>query len=74
LPAELLVTDNAVPAGLITDQLPDAVVTLDAYAQRTLLRDSTFQREYHLERSYPAQVWQSQELLVFRRTTLVADR
>jgi hypothetical protein len=68
LPADQLVTDNAVPAQLVDDQKPDVVVTLDAYAQRTLLVDPTFLREYSLERSYPAQVWMSTQLLVFRRT------
>jgi hypothetical protein len=43
------------------------VVTLDAYAQRTLLLDPTFQQDYQLVRSYPADVWLSKELLVFRR-------
>src|SRR5207237_1439613 len=67
LPAEQLVTDNAIPARLITDRQPDVVVTLDAFAQRSLLADSTFQRDYRLEASYPTTVWQSHELLLFRR-------
>jgi hypothetical protein len=67
LPADKLVTDNAIPAGLITDRKPDAVVTLDAFAARSLLPDPSFQRDYRLAASYPATVWQSQELLVFRR-------
>ena len=58
---------NAIPAGLIRDRQPDVVVTLDAYAQRTLLVDPTFAREYRLERRIAAPVWLSQELLVFRR-------
>ena len=36
LPADQLVTDNAIPARLIVDQQPDVVVTLDAFAQRSL--------------------------------------
>jgi hypothetical protein len=68
LPADQLVTDNAIPARLIADKQPDVVVTLDAFAQRSLLVDPTFQRDYRLERSYPAPVWQSEELLMFRRT------
>jgi arabinofuranosyltransferase len=71
LPPDALVTDNAIPARLIEDQRPDVVVTLDAYVQRTLLVDPAFQRDYYLEASYPAVIWQSKELLVFRR---VADR
>jgi hypothetical protein len=67
LPPEQLVTDNAIPARLITDQRPDVVVTLDAFAQRSLLADAAFQRDYRLERTYPAAVWQSRELLLFRR-------
>jgi arabinofuranosyltransferase len=71
LPPDAFVTDNAIPARLIEDQRPDVVVTLDAYMQRTLLVDPAFQRDYYLEAAYPATVWQSKELLVFRR---VADR
>jgi len=55
---------------LIVDQQPDVVVTLDAFAQLSLLPDSAFQRDYRLERSYPASVWQSEELLLFRRANL----
>jgi hypothetical protein len=67
LPANQLVTDNAIPARLIDDRQPDAVVTLDIFAKQSLLPDPTFQRDYRLEASYPSSVWQSQELLVFRR-------
>jgi len=67
LPREQVLTDNAIPARLIVDRQPDVVVTLDAFAQRSLLPDEAFQRDYVLERSYPASVWQSEELLVFRR-------
>ena len=67
LPADQFVTDNAIPPGLIADRQPDAVVTLDAFARRSLLPDAAFQRDYRLEAAYPASVWQSQELLVFRR-------
>jgi hypothetical protein len=67
LPAEQLVTDNAIPARLIADRHPDVVVTLDAFAQRSLLPDPAFQRDYRLEATYPAAVWQSHELLLFRR-------
>jgi hypothetical protein len=62
-----LVTDNAIPPQLILDQRPDVVVTLDAFAQRSLLPDAAFQHAYRLERSYPAPIWQSEELLMFRR-------
>jgi hypothetical protein len=34
---------------------------------RSLLPDAAFQRDYGLERSVPASVWQSENLLVFRR-------
>jgi len=64
---EQLVTDNAIPPKLIMDQRPDVVVTLDAFAQRSLLPDAAFNRAYRLERSYPAPVWQSEQLLLFRR-------
>lgn len=67
LPADQVVTDNAIPARLIADRQPDVVVTLDAFARRSLLPDPGFQRDYRLEAAYPAAVWQSQELLLFRR-------
>jgi hypothetical protein len=69
LPREQVLTDNAIPPRLIADQKPDVVITLDAFAKRSLLPDEAFQRDYVLERSYPAAVWQSEELLVFRRAT-----
>ena len=69
--------DQAPPAeavaqivGHIRRVKPDVVVTLDAFAQRSLLPDPAFQRDYILERSYPASVWQSAELLVFRRADI----
>lgn len=67
LPADQFVTDSAIPAKLIDDRQPDAVVTLDVFAERSLLPDPAFQRSYRLEMQYPASVWQSQELLLFRR-------
>jgi len=67
LPADELVTDNAIPPDLIHDQQPDAVVTLDAFAQRSLLRADWFAADYQLVAAYTAPVWQSQRLLVFRR-------
>jgi hypothetical protein len=67
LPPEQLVADNAIPARLIVDRQPDVVVTLDAFARRSLLEDPAFMRDYRLEASYPAAVWRSQELLMFRR-------
>ena len=62
-----LVTDNAIPPDLILDQRPDVVITLDAFAQQSLLPDAAFNRAYRLVRAYPAPVWQSEELLMFRR-------
>jgi hypothetical protein len=67
LPAEQLATDNAIPARLIADTRPDAVVTMDAFAARSLLPDPAFQAAYRLERAYDAPVWASQQLLLFRR-------
>jgi hypothetical protein len=67
LPADQFVTDSAIPARLISDRQPDVVVTLDAFAQRSLLPDAAFQRDYQLHAEYPANVWRSQELLVYRR-------
>jgi hypothetical protein len=69
LPREQVVADNAIPPRLIVDLQPDVVVTLDAFAQLSLLPDSAFRRDYRLERSFPAAVWQSEELLMFRRAT-----
>jgi hypothetical protein len=67
LAPDQLVTDNAIPPRLIADRRPDAVVTLDAFAQKSLLADPVFEREYQLVATYPARVWQSERLLVFRR-------
>jgi hypothetical protein len=67
LPIEQLASDNAIPARLIEDQRPDAVVTMDAFAARSLLPDPAFQVDYTLEHAYDAPVWASQQLLVFRR-------
>jgi hypothetical protein len=67
LPADQLVTDNAIPSALIEAERPDAIVSLDAYVQGTLLQDPTFLRDYRLVKRVPAEVWQSHALLVFRR-------
>jgi arabinofuranosyltransferase len=67
LPPDQFVTDSAIPARLIDDRRPDAVVTLDVFAERSLLPDPTFQHDYRLEAEYPTNVWQSQSLLLFRR-------
>jgi arabinofuranosyltransferase len=67
LPADQLVTDNAIPARLIADRQPEAVVTLDVFAERSLLPDEHFQHDYTLEAEYPASAWESHKLLVFRR-------
>jgi hypothetical protein len=67
LPNEQLATDNAIPPHLIADQKPDAVVTMDAFAERSLLRDPGFLAAYRLDRTYDAPVWASQQLLVFVR-------
>jgi hypothetical protein len=73
LPADQLVVDNAIPVRLILDARPDMVVTLDAFAERSLLVDPNFQHEYRLERRDPVQVWQSSWLLLYRRVDPVAD-
>ncbi len=67
LPPDQVVTDNAIPPRLIADRQPDVVVTLDAFAAKSLLPDADFQRDYQLEASYPTSVWQSQALLLYRR-------
>jgi arabinofuranosyltransferase len=67
LSPDQLVTDNAVPPRLIDALQPDVVVTLDAFARRSLLPDLAFQHAYSLDRSLPVQVWQSQQLWIFRR-------
>jgi len=74
LPADQLVTDNAVPASLIADARPDAVVALDAFVERTLLVDPAFQRDYRLEQAYPVDVWHSTRVLVFRRVDAAQAR
>jgi hypothetical protein len=73
LPAEQLATDNAIPPRLIAEQKPDAVVTMDAFAERSLLRDAGFLAAYRLDRTYDAPVWASQQLLVFIRRDVGAS-
>jgi hypothetical protein len=73
LPAEQLATDNAIPPRLIAEQKPDAVVTMDAFAERSLLRDPGFLAAYRLDRTYEAPVWASQQLLVFIRRDVGAS-
>ena len=67
LSPEQLATDNAIPPRLIADEKPEAVVTMDAFAERSLLRDAAFLAAYRLDRTYDAPVWASQQLLVFIR-------
>lgn len=67
LPPGMVEGDNAIPPRLILDRRPDAVVTLDQFARRSLLADAAFARQYRLERTYPAPIWLSQQLLVYRR-------
>ncbi len=67
LPAEQLVSNNGVPARLVEERQPDAVVALDEFARLSLLPDPAFQRDYALVRAVPAPIWQSQAVLVFRR-------
>ncbi len=67
LPSEQLVSDNAIPARLIEDTAPDAVVALDEFARLSLLPDPAFQRRYRLANAYPTAIWRSRELLVYRR-------
>ena len=67
LPREQLVVDNAIPTRLILDERPEWVVTLEAFAERTLDADATFRRDYRVERVYPAWVWPSTQLVVYKR-------
>jgi hypothetical protein len=67
LPQDELVSDNAIPPGLIAERRPAAVVSLDEYVRRSLLLNPTFLHDYRLVASYPAPIWASQQLLVFRR-------
>jgi hypothetical protein len=59
--------DNAIPPSLILDEAPDLVVTLDQFARRSLLADPRFEAAYTLARAYPAPIWLSREVLVFKR-------
>ena len=67
LPAELLASDNAIAPRLIHDARPDYVVTLDQFMRNSLGPDSEFQREYHLVEARPAPIWESTQLLIFKR-------
>jgi hypothetical protein len=67
LPAEQLASDNAVAPRLIADARPDYVVSLDQFVRKSLLLDPTFQASYTLVEARPAVIWDSTQLLVYRR-------
>jgi hypothetical protein len=69
LPAEMLLGDNAVPPALIQDSQPAYVVALDQFVRQSLQPSPWFQQHYALVARYPARVWLSDEVLVYRRVS-----
>lgn len=68
-PSSQIVSDNAIPAALIRDAQPDAVVTLDEFARLSLLPDPSFQSSYRLVHAYDLSIWASQHVLVYERVS-----
>ena len=66
LPLEDLEINNSVPEDLIRDLNPEYVVALDVFINRTLLDSRWFEVSYGLVWSKDAQVFGSEQLLIFR--------
>ncbi len=67
LPAEMLVGDNAVPPALIQEAQPRYLVALEQFVRRSVQESQWFRDHYDIVDRYPARVWESEEVLVFRR-------
>jgi hypothetical protein len=67
LPAELLASDNAIAPRLIHEVRPDYVVSLDQFMRKSLGPDPDFQREYQLVEARPSTIWESSQILIYRR-------
>ena len=67
LPSDQLLGDNAVPLALVRDRQPAYVVALDQFVRRSLQPSPWFRERYALVARYPAHVWLSDEVLVYRR-------
>ncbi len=67
LPDSDYVINFAISPDLIADLLPDYVVFLDSYGQRTLLVDPRFSADYVLLETFPTDLYSSQAMRVYAR-------
>lgn len=67
LPPQLLASDNAVAPRLIQDLRPHYLASLDQFVRLSLLPDPWFATHYELIESRAVAVFESRQLLVFRR-------
>ncbi len=67
LAPDLHVVNQAVPPGLVRDERPAWIVTLDVFAARSLLAAPGLADQYQVERAAPARAFGSRSLLVLRR-------
>jgi len=69
LPAESYVINFAVSPQAIEDLRPDYVVVLEVYGRRTILTDPAFLKAYQLIETIPTDLYGSQGMLIFHRTS-----
>jgi hypothetical protein len=69
LPEESYVIGYAVSTDLVLKESPDYLVLLEVYIRNTLLRSPDFARQYELHRKWPTDIYGSDGMLVFRRST-----
>jgi hypothetical protein len=69
LPTEYYVANYAMPPDLVLDELPDVLVTLEVYVREGLLKDPRFEAQYQLWRKYETDIYGSDGMLVFVRTS-----
>ncbi|MEX0788599.1 MAG: hypothetical protein WD906_05050 [Anaerolineales bacterium] len=69
LPPDLYVINYAIPPDLIRDLQPDYLVLLEVYGRNGLLVQDWFAQEYHLLRIVPTDLYESDGLLIYQRTS-----
>ncbi len=67
LPAELYITNYAIPPDLIHHEKPDYVVLLEVYGRNGLLTDPQFLDEYELTNRIQTDIYGSEGMLVYVR-------
>jgi len=67
IPADLYVTNYAIPTQLILQEQPDWIVILEVYGRKTFLADTKFQQEYQLWDSLPTDIYGSEAMLIYHR-------